>query len=94
MLNTTQLNTIIETFNNWQQPWTFFEAIKTTESLADLELKTLDAIWAVACDQQYWQESAPDEAILSVKSTLSLEFAWLSHKARQHVANAAAYQWK
>ena len=49
------LNSAIEGFTNWQQPWTFFEVIRLTPCLSQDELATWQQVWDLACQAEYWQ---------------------------------------
>lgn len=85
----------IEGFDRWDQPWEFYASVYSAPKLDADDFSELQQLWAAATDSSIWlacQDLAQGCALADTR--LSSSYPWLSAKARQHLVNAAAYQWR
>lgn len=87
------LNSAIEEFTNWQQPWAFFETIKKTYGLNEEALTTWQRVWALACQAEYWRSKDISQCMNLAREALQHAFPWLSMLAIEHIIKAASYEW-
>lgn len=94
MFATNSLNSAIEKFTNWQQPWTFFEAIKHTCGWNEEALTTWQRVWGLACQAEYWQTADLNQCTKFATEALQQAFPWLSMLAIEQIIKAAHYEWR
>lgn len=88
------LNSAIEGFTNWQQPWTFFEVIQQTTSLNKDALATWQRIWGLVCQAEHWQSEDANQCTNLARDALQRTFPWLSTLAIEYIIKAASYEWR
>lgn len=88
------LNSAIEGFTNWQQPWTFFEVIRLTPCLSQDELATWQQVWDLACQAEYWQTTDLHQCTKLATKALQGTFPWLSMLAIEQIIKAVSYEWR
>lgn len=87
------LETIILSFDNWTQPWTFFDQICGDKNLNNDELKLFKEIWIKASDFKFWNYS--DLAIGGKASHNFIKDVYkLPDAVISKIVNAIAYQWR
>jgi len=80
-------------FENWSQPWTFYEFVSNDETLKESELSLFSEIWTKAGDFELWNNS---DLILGCKASHSFisKHYSLTDKAIANIVRALSYQWK
>jgi hypothetical protein len=94
MVDVDKVNSAIEAFDNWHQPWTFYDSVIAYAEFGEIERNTIDAIWLQVCDKSIWLSGTIQECCMCIEKVISKNFPWLSVQARKQVINGAAYQWK
>lgn len=94
MADTDTINLAIESFSNWQEPWTFFATVKAHPKCSETDRKAIQVIWLAACDKHLWSGARLQDCTTHTDTALSHQFPWLSPRARQQLINGAAYQWR
>ncbi|KJK03863.1 hypothetical protein UB44_05220 [Burkholderiaceae bacterium 26] len=84
----------IETFEAWNQPWTFLEAVKAWPTLIAADRTTLQQIWIEACDARHWQHADNGQNAAAADLALQERFPWLPDHARAQFVRAASFEWK
>lgn len=90
----TLLNSAIEGFTNWQQPWTFFEVIQQTPGLNEPTLATWQQVWDLACQAEHWQSSDRHQCMKFASDAVQQTFPGLSMLAIEQILKAASYEWR
>jgi len=84
---------IIEGFNDWGKPWTFYQYVINNPQISEEEKNEFLKIYKEASKFELW--NFPDLAEGSKNSTKYLEARTrLSEKAIRQIVNAIAYEWK
>ena len=94
MFDPNPLNSAIEEFSEWQQPWTFFEVIHQSSILNEEQLATWQRVWGLACQAEYWQTADLSQCTKFATEALQLAFPWLSMLAIEQIIKAASYEWQ
>ena len=83
----------IESFDDWNRPWTFYPTVIQLVSAADSE--RFETIWSAATSEGLWVTR--DDLCKSAEEAeifIAEKFTELSAKAVRQVVNGAAYQWR
>jgi len=84
---------IIESFNDWGKPWTFYEFVMKNSQISEKEKDEFLNTYRNASEFKLWNFS--DLAECSKNSTKYLESnTRLSEKAIRQIVNAIAYEWR
>lgn len=84
---------IIESFNDWGKPWTFYEFVMNNSQISEKEKDEFSNIYKDASEFELWNFSDLSEGIKN--STLFLKTnTQLSNEAIKRIVNAIAYEWK
>ena len=94
MVATSTVNSVIEAFTNWQQPWVFYPYLIGHANCGEDERKAIEAIWSTACNKEHWLAGTLQESSVRAKQAIAKAFPWLSAGALQQIINGAAYQWR
>lgn len=83
----------IESFDDWNRPWTFYPTVTQSVSVADSE--RFEAIWSAATSADLWV-TRDDFCKTADKAEIYIaeKFTELSSKAVKQVVNGAAYKWR
>lgn len=83
----------IVSFDNWSQPWTFYEFVSNDETLTELEINLFNEIWRTAGDFKFWNNS---DLILGCKASqmfIAKQYD-LTDKSITNIIRALSYQWE
>ncbi|RFM30110.1 hypothetical protein [Deminuibacter soli] len=92
-IHTMVVEPVIEAFNNWNQPWTFFDEVYHHPALSAGDRQWFAMVWHTAMDEKNWKHAALVDCVAETTSALQQAYP-LSQAATDAVVNAAAYQWK
>lgn len=85
----------IESFDCWEQPWTFYESVSSLPTLDSNDRETLNRVWEVAMESEGWRASKDfADASSLANARLASGFPWLTTVARRQLVNGASYQWR
>lgn len=74
MVDTSKINLAIESFDNWLQPWTFYNSVITHTALGELEKNTFEAMWSNANDKSLWLNGTLQTCCIYAERVIALNF--------------------
>jgi hypothetical protein len=87
------LQTAILSFDNWTEPWTFYEFISSSREITLTDLELFHEIWTKASDFNLWNFKD-----LALGCKTSYQFIQDNYHLTEETANkivrAISYQWK
>ena len=87
------ISLIIESFNDWGKPWTFYEFVMHNSQISEKEKDEFSNIYKNASEFELWNFSDLSEG--AKNSTLFLKTnTQLSDEAIKRIVNAIAYEWR
>lgn len=89
----TSLDAAILSFNNWSQPWGFYDYLLGSEMLLAKDKQLFLYIWTAALDKENWMDSDLTLGCKKAHHKIKVQFM-LTDSAIDSVVRAASYQWK
>ena len=80
-------------FDNWSQPWTFYEFVSKNKKLTKTELNLFNEIWVKAGDFELWNNG---DILLNCKTSQAFieKNYGLTNEAITNIVRALSYEWK
>ena len=87
------LQTAILSFDNWEEPWTFYEFISSNREITSTDLELFQGIWTKASDFHLWNFKQP---ALGYKTSYQFiqDTFHLTDETTNKIVRAISYQWK
>jgi len=81
------------TFDAWQHPWTFHDAV--CNALDQREKQQFNMIWRAAVNEEHWLLTMTlHQGAVNAEKALSDKFPNLATDVIHLIVNGAAYEWK
>ena len=87
------LQSTILSFDNWTQPWTFYEFISSDKELMLTDLELFKEIWTNANDFELWNFSDLTLGCKASHKFIKDNFS-LTNETVAKIVRAISYQWK
>jgi hypothetical protein len=83
----------IISFDDWTQPWTFYQIVSSDPTLSPIESAIFQEIWTRAGDPELWNNSDPILCAKASHNFIQSNYN-LSDQAITTIVRALSYQWK
>ncbi|MDP1815362.1 MAG: hypothetical protein Q8K92_13015 [Leadbetterella sp.] len=80
-------------FDNWSQPWTFYEFVSSEKSLNISDLNLFNEVWTKAGAYEFWNNADLIQCCKASQTYISENYQ-LKNNVIRNIVRALSYRWK